>query len=714
MLSRVHSRARDDGMAMVLVIVSMTVLTLVASTALSYALKTQRGARQNQDTNTALAAAQAGVEDYISHLNRNDDYGRTWDCTNAAMEGPAAVGNTCGWTSATKPKWLPVAGTKDSEFHYDIDPSKIDQNGTIRVTSTGRSKGVTRTLDVAVGRGGSTDFLYYTTYEHADPANRMVYPSQPSSSWCSGVDANGAEVKKIYWWSGRSQANANCSEIQFIDRDTLDGRVHVNDTPLIGGATNFKQGLETSDPGCKQAVAGNASTYANCQRGSGTPVYGVAPVWAGELYLQDNSSQFATFPGCQYTGPTRIVLNGDGTMNVWSKWSTGAIPECGGTAVTTSAGARNVAVPDGKVVYVGSGPASAARQCTAGEIGDGLPLAGDATMTLNDQFCNMGNLYIEGTLKGRLSVAASNSVVITGDLLLKNGVDGSDMLGVVAGNSIQVFHPWVTTTTGSGPCVSWDWTKSQSVGLVTPTLPAGSPSPAAGTRYGWQEGSFDNAQNPTTWTPGQWVTKVTSTQQYGAGTYGGYGGYGGGGYGGGNGGYSGSWSSSSWQTKADTDRWIPGTWQYVGGQFTWSAGSWGTTSDQTKYYQGEQWVRGACNGYQYNTTTTGEAAGWPHRTGGRTSDIQIYASIQALQHSFFVQNYNKGTPQGNLSVWGSIAQKWRGIVGTTGNSCNPVCGYYKDYRYDKRLKYSAPPYFPQWSGAQWGARYTGEVSARYR
>jgi hypothetical protein len=87
----------------------------------------------------------------------------------------------------------------------------------------------------------------------------------------------------------------------------------------------------------------------------------------------------------------------------------------------------------------------------------------------------------------------------------------------------------------------------------------------------------------------------------------------------------------------------------------------------------------------------------------------IYGSIQTLQHSFWVQNYNRGNGMGTLSVRGSIAQRWRGIVGTSSGAT----GFAKDYSYDTRLKFSGPPYFPQWTNSVWGAQTTGEVKPAY-
>ncbi len=65
----------------------------------------------------------------------------------------------------------------------------------------------------------------------------------------------------------------------------------------------------------------------------------------------------------------------------------------------------------------------------------------------------------------------------------------------------------------------------------------------------------------------------------------------------------------------------------------------------------------------------------------------INAAILSVGHSFVVQNYGRGGPQGTLTVNGAIAQEFRGIV-SGGNN-----GYVKNYNYDARLRYIAPPKF---------------------
>jgi len=79
---------------------------------------------------------------------------------------------------------------------------------------------------------------------------------------------------------------------------------------------------------------------------------------------------------------------------------------------------------------------------------------------------------------------------------------------------------------------------------------------------------------------------------------------------------------------------------------------------------------------------------------GPHPDIEIQAAMLAIQHSFIVDHYNCGNTLGTLTVNGAISQKFRGPVGTySTQSGNPVSGYTKDYNYDDRLRYLAPPHF---------------------
>ncbi len=70
----------------------------------------------------------------------------------------------------------------------------------------------------------------------------------------------------------------------------------------------------------------------------------------------------------------------------------------------------------------------------------------------------------------------------------------------------------------------------------------------------------------------------------------------------------------------------------------------------------------------------------------------IQAAILALRHSFLIENKSSGAALGTLNVYGAIAQKYRGAVGSvSGNTVTN--GYLKNYVYDTRLQYTQPPYF---------------------
>lgn len=76
---------------------------------------------------------------------------------------------------------------------------------------------------------------------------------------------------------------------------------------------------------------------------------------------------------------------------------------------------------------------------------------------------------------------------------------------------------------------------------------------------------------------------------------------------------------------------------------------------------------------------------------GSLSNPTIDAAILSTDHSFIVDNYICGSSLGNLNIWGSIAQYWRGPVGT--GSGSSTSGYTKNYNYDERLATYQPPNF---------------------
>ena len=85
-----------------------------------------------------------------------------------------------------------------------------------------------------------------------------------------------------------------------------------------------------------------------------------------------------------------------------------------------------------------------------------------------------------------------------------------------------------------------------------------------------------------------------------------------------------------------------------------------------------------------NLSAAADPNGW-----GPLKDPVIDAAILSTKHSWIVDNFTCGKPLGELTVWGTIAQFWRGRV-TAGFGGG---GYIKSYNYDDRLATNQPPSF---------------------
>jgi hypothetical protein len=97
-----------------------------------------------------------------------------------------------------------------------------------------------------------------------------------------------------------------------------------------------------------------------------------------------------------------------------------------------------------------------------------------------------------------------------------------------------------------------------------------------------------------------------------------------------------------------------------------------------------------------------------------TRNIEIDAAIASNLGTFNVQNSAFGSNLGTLTIYGSIAQQFRGSVRTSYNSGAWVTGYAKAYAYDSRLKSSAPPKFLQPVSTTYGVTTETESATAFR
>jgi type II secretory pathway pseudopilin PulG len=89
--------------------------------------------------------------------------------------------------------------------------------------------------------------------------------------------------------------------------------------------------------------------------------------------------------------------------------------------------------------------------------------------------------------------------------------------------------------------------------------------------------------------------------------------------------------------------------------------------------------------------------------------ITIHAAIFALEGAFEFEDYCNSKCKGDITLMGSITQKYRGAVGTFQHGGGRISGYTKKYTHDPRMRYDTPPHFLEPINAGWEIKEWREV-----
>ena len=473
-------RGRDDaGTALVTTLIAMTVMVSLSLVMLDRALGSQASSRENQDFKAALAAAEAGVDDYVHRLN--DSNGSYYVYTTASPD-PAnyAMGPVTGpW------RWAPVPQTRAADaqrgsFHYDVDTStytgtgSVAANGTIVIRSTGKVGSQRRTIKAVLRRSGFLDDMYFTNYETKDWSIYSTAADGHDSTWAQNNCAG------RYWDTrgGTGGRNSGCSQIQFSS-DTLDGPVHSNDAILICDSVTFTKQVTTgytasATTSNKAYRTTNCSApYTNTYPPSGTTftptannpkTVAVVPMPATNASLRAFTDVTASPRGCLYVGPTKILIKG-ANIKVTSPWTKPASLPAG-----CSLGVY-FPIPAAGVVYVDDVPSDGTSDpnswgvtetgkpvCPGSGNNVGYPVTTESGWTYP---CRLGDVFVEeesgsssNALNGRLTIGSANDLYVTNNLDDLNGTSGTSMLGLIADGFIYYWHPvtagGVNVTSGNG------------------------------------------------------------------------------------------------------------------------------------------------------------------------------------------------------------------------------------------------------------------------
>ena len=429
LIRRRLGRGDDSGFAMMSVLLAALILTMLGTVLLANGMAALPQARHKQDFDAALAAAEAGVDDFVDRLNQNYDYADQ-SAANPGFDGNSAFSN-----------FVPIAASSTSSFRYSVNTSARATTGVVTLSVTGRTGKVTRNLKVGLRPYGFLDALSQTDYNLVDPALFPLIGGSVTETTRQCVfhayDANPVT-------GGRGPASGCGGMLNYwITGNVLDGPMQSNDDYYLYGTPRFNDTVDSGDP-----TPSRAPYWVNPFGGSTTPNFaGGAPRGQRLVTLPPNSRSMlskvtvgGTGTGCLYTGPTSIRINGT-TMSVVSPATRWTNPGCVGS---------NLALPANRTIYVqdipGSGDVNYSDTCpiTVGWSGDD---------------CRKGDAFVDGTLADQLTIAADNNIVITGNLTYDSFTATSPRraLGLIATNSVVINHPVSNTACASLPTDSAGW-----------------------------------------------------------------------------------------------------------------------------------------------------------------------------------------------------------------------------------------------------------------
>jgi hypothetical protein len=424
-LSAAQLRA-EHGFTMIVAIGVMFVTGLLLVAAFTVAIGEVEASHNDLARKQAYYAALAGVQEYEYELQANPDYwekcigpsGTVVKETSEHYEDEVLLAHSAPGTY--------TKCTSSAPFETAIE-SKGSLTNTFRIKSVGTAAGAKRTLIATFKVTGFLDYVYFTNYEIGDPS---IY-SEPS------------ECKEKYYkvWH---PLGLGCFVITFTGGDDVKGPMHTNDSAKVEGAAKFGRSAAERGEALPDAIEINGGTYPedeNEKCGGGQPTFNTESkcyTMKGEnLQVPPDDTSLTAYvkPAYEYSGQTRIVLNGKAnTMNV-STWNAkGELEE-----------KKGVALPENGLIYVKSSGAC------------GFPydaISADGAEELKERK-GCGDVYVSGSYNESLTIAAESNIIINGNIYptsvegkLGSAPTGTATLGLIATNYVRVYHP-VENLTGT-------------------------------------------------------------------------------------------------------------------------------------------------------------------------------------------------------------------------------------------------------------------------
>jgi hypothetical protein len=647
-----RSAAREDGITMIFALIALFVSGLLVAAAFSAASGDIALSSRSTIAAKAYYAAQAGVQRYQYQLSAEPNY---WTKCPAIAKTKVPLTEDESYTTKTLGSSNASSGCTAGNQTTILETTGRAK-GTFRILSTGTAgtgkEAVTRKIVATFSHPGFTKYVYESNFEVEDPTNFNPIPKECEHYYAERVTLG---------------VTGSCPPIEWAPEDKVNGPMHTNDAAAIcaEGSLAPTFGRTSAD---KIEMNGGHYKYPNNNCKDAPNIVGEYSEEAGTLYPPETDGELLEGAGYQFTGRTVLKLTAGNPNTI---------------TVTTSKGTETMNFPANGVIYVKNATGSCPKY---------TPFGSDTT---GDTNC--GNVYVSGSYTESLTIAAEDDVIVNGSLTTttKSGGEptGGATLGLIAENFVRVYHPVES---------------EYKVTTYVPNSVSATRSPCTSTSTKKMNGTLSTRRGST-----EEITGLSSNEELAVGDT-----------------VTGSGiPTGTTITSIESD----GTSVGISKAVTSSKTTELTFTLPYVYYSGiklcvevpkagykyvetEKVAVEFCKEFnnaeekylgkakcEYANTSSGcdapevTAATDPNKWGDLPSPT-IDAAILSTKHSWIVDNWKCGEPLGKLTVWGSIAQFWRGPVGTGGGTGT---GYIKNYTYDERLAAQQPPSFLSPTDTTW-------------
>jgi hypothetical protein len=509
-------RTGDDAGFVLPYVMLVTFLVMVGTAAMLGAVANNSvPARRSQDSEAALAAAQAGVQAYVAALNAN--------CSSYYTVTSSYSIEECSWpaSAAATPLTSGSSGAPAlTTGSYAVQASNTSgflnaNQDDIRIVSAGTSNGATVKLVADVsGTPNALRFSYFTDHESTDPDFLASYfparsVSVPGSSLLSLLGLSiGGSAATVTWGGLTAGSAVNCGAVWYNDpgNPTVGGigRSGAGDdvvetgtlSPAAAGVTpsidhvcsvDFTAGMNFDGP----VYSHDALYLSNGVPGNSTGPNFSVPTACGGSTLTDceplppassawSSSDTPVAPASPYRsvasplGGTPTSNNANVQTVQTSKFDVtlpSSVSDAAAVATCSYTSGVTITISGGTATVSGAGAAGQSSACLSVPVSKTtLYVVGDATISSG------GNLS-----SGRLSIVSTGDIVLKGSLTTSAAAPSSlptnangepsasgstPAIDLVALDDVRVTHT-VTCADGSNPSAATGYCPNDISGLYT-------------------------------------------------------------------------------------------------------------------------------------------------------------------------------------------------------------------------------------------------------